>query len=163
MIGYYGKIEDFWSDHLKNYKYVRQVEFNRPEWNEEYKTGFLLQSFDDELPIIWKKFKDILNLNVGTVGWMNIRPNQIVPPHTDNFYMLRQEYDAHIENCVRFLVFLEDWKFGQHVEFDTISISKWCKGDVWMFDYQSRHWAVNASNENFHTCQISTIKTVITN
>ena len=161
MIGYHGCIEDFWSDALASYTYVREVKYEgvRSEWHSNFQ-GILLQSFDEELPEFWPKFQEALGVTTGSVGWINIRPNQIIPPHTDNFYMLRQKYNATVDDCLRYLIFLEDWKFGQYVEFEDLSISKWKRGDVWFFNYKSKHWAVNASNDDLHTCQVSTIKRI---
>ena len=159
MIGYHGSISNFWADSIKGYSYAREVQYEgvRSDWHNQYK-GILLQSFDDELPDCWTKFKEALKVKQGSVGWINLRPNQIIPPHVDNFYMLRKQHNADVANCLRYLIFLEDWEFGQYVEFENVSISKWKAGDVWFFDYQSRHWAVNASNRDFHTCQVSTLK-----
>jgi|694.fasta_scaffold50296_6 hypothetical protein len=160
MKGYHGQIEDFWSDYLQNFVYKQQIPYSgmRESWHENFDNGHLLQSFDDQLPPIWKNFQSSLSVSNGTVGWINIRPNQIIAPHFDHFYTLKQKLGTTIEHCVRYLIFLEDWKFGQYIEFEDLSIRKWKKGDVWYFDHTEEHWAVNASNFDFHTCQVNTIK-----
>jgi len=76
--------------------------------------------------------------------------------HTDNFYKLRTQHSVDIDNCLRYLVFLKDWTLGHAVEFEEINITRWKIGDVWVFDSKSKHWASNASNINFLTCQINT-------
>jgi len=53
-------------------------------------------------------------------------------------------------------VFLEDWQFGHYVGFTNTNITKWKAGDVYKFDSTELHYAVNASNKHFHTCQVST-------
>ena len=147
MIGYFGNIDDFWSGSLSTYQYNREVQYEgiRVDWHQNFK-GILLQSFDDELPEFWPKFKEAVNATKGSVGWINLRPNQVLPPHSDSFYTLRKLHNVSIEQCIRYLIFLDDWQFGQHVEFETTPIKNWKKGDIWFFDHTARHWAVNASS-----------------
>lgn len=161
MLGYKGNISDFWSESLKGYQYVNRTPFKgmRNDWHENYSTeGYLLQSFNEELPSIYNKFYDELNVREGTVAWTCILPNVILPPHIDKFYLLSQKFNLLQENCIRYIVFLEDWYFGQYVQLDDTPIIKWKKGDVWYFDWEVKHFAVNASNYDFHTCQVSTEK-----
>ncbi len=160
MKGFVTTIEDFWSEYLANYEYKHETSYSnmRDEWHINFKQGNLLQSFDDELPPVWTRFKKELKISVGTVSWINLRPNQIIAPHTDNFYNLRQKENTQIENCIRYLVFLEDWKFGQCVDFQDLTIRNWKRGDTWYFDSTEKHMAVNASNFDFQTCQVNTIK-----
>ena len=63
-----------------------------------------------------------------------------------------------IDDCLRYLIFLEDWKIGHLVEFEQQPITKWEKGDVWTFTHEDIHCAGNASNFNFNTCQVNTRK-----
>jgi hypothetical protein len=71
---------------------------------------------------------------------------------------LRTEHGVEIDDCVRYLIFLQNWELGHMVEFDKQPITKWKKGDVWVFDHLEYHCAANTSNKNFVTCQVNTIK-----
>jgi hypothetical protein len=161
MLGYKCNIADFWSEGLKNFQYVNKTPFKgmRDNWHENYASeDYLLQSFDQELPVDYNKFYDVLNVNEGTVAWTCLLPNIILPPHVDKFYLLSKKTGTLQEDCIRYVVFLEDWQFGQYVQLAETPIIKWKKGDVWYFDWEVNHFAVNASNCNFHTCQVSTKK-----
>jgi hypothetical protein len=162
MLGFKGNISDFWSDSLKNYQYKNKTPFRgmREHWHENYNTdGYILQSFNEELPNnIYEKFYSSLNVNDGTVAWTCLIPNTILPPHIDKFYVLSKKLNLTQDQCLRYVIFLEDWCFGQYVQLDQTPILNWKKGDVWYFDWTINHYAVNASNYDFHSCQVSTEK-----
>jgi hypothetical protein len=120
-----------------------------------YNRDYLLQSFNEELSCA-DKFKESLSVSKGSVSWTCVLPNVILPTHKDTFYTLRQEHNIQIENCFRYLIFLEDYIFGQYVGFENKNITDWKAGDVWIFDHKELHYAVNASNSLFHSCQVST-------
>lgn len=162
MIEFVGNLKSFWDHDLKNHEYVRTVPFVSKNFDHLDKTfyskDFLLQSFNDELPLDRNLFLISVGSQEGSVSWTCMLPNIILPSHRDTFYMLRKEYDIEIERCFRYLIFLEDWQFGQYVGFNDMHISKWKKGDYWRFDSSEIHFAVNASNTPLHTCQVSTFK-----
>jgi hypothetical protein len=161
MLGFKCNINDFWSNSLESFEYTSQTPFKgmRDNWHENYSTdGYLLQSFDNDLPIDHNKFYQALQVMPGTVAWTCLVPNTILPPHIDKFYLLSKKTGTLQEDCIRYVIFLEDWQFGQYVQLGDTSIIKWNKGDVWYFDWEVLHFAVNASNVNFHTCQVSTKK-----
>lgn len=159
MLEFVKNINVFWKDDLSKHSYVRKVNFtaenlNHLDKNFYNKQDFLLQSFNEELPVS-QNFKDTLNVKFGSVSWTCILPNTILPTHTDSFFTLRKEFNIEIDKCFRYLIFLEDWKFGHYVGFKNKNITHWTAGDVWKFNFQETHYAVNASNELFHTCQVS--------
>jgi hypothetical protein len=80
--------------------------------------------------------------------------------HRDKFYKVREKFNVNVTQCLRYLIFLGDWKFGQFVQFENADIGKWNKGDVWVFDSNEQHWGSNASHDNFYTCQVNTFKMV---
>jgi hypothetical protein len=159
MIKFYGHIENFWADDLKSFvfpaKYSAGQQSSFHE-NYSYSTNDLPQAFATEVPY-YKKFMEVLNIETAMVSWTCIEPGQAIPIHSDSFYKLRQLHNVPIEQCLRYLIFLQDWQLGHFVEFEETIITKWSAGDVWMFDHKSMHCAVNASNNNFITCQVSTI------
>lgn len=161
MLKFYGNIEDFWSYDLENYQFPEKVSTGQREgFHENYfsESNYLMQGFGDQLPDSAKKFFEVLNISVGTISWTSIEPAKVIPVHVDAFYKLRVEHSVDIDDCVRYLVFLQDWKLGHMVEFEEQPITKWKKGDVWIFDHLSYHCAANTSNSNFVTCQVNTIK-----
>ena len=162
MIEFVTNIPSFWDEDLKNHNYAREVPFVAKNFDhldrKYYNRDHLLQSFNDELPNGWQRFLNAVNRESGSVSWTCILPNLILPSHCDTFYTLRQEHNVDIKQCSRYLIFLEDWQFGHYAGFYNQHISHWKKGDVWVFDSTELHFAVNASNEPFHSCQVSTFK-----
>lgn len=162
MKHYVKNIEDFWSSELYLHKftttYILGNERDTHHKNFLSSVSEVSQSFNDELPQCWQKFLHAMDLNQGSVSWTLIEPARIVPIHQDYFVNLRKNYDVSLENCSRFLIMLEDWVFGQLVELDDLTLTRWRKGDVWEFDASVPHWAVNASNKDFYTCQVSRFK-----
>jgi len=161
MLGFKGNIKNFWSDELQSHQYINKTPFKgmRDHWHDNFHSdGYLLQSFNQDLPPMREKFYEAVGVKGGTVTWTCLIPNTILPPHTDRFYLLSQTTGVPQDQCVRYQIFLEDWKFGQYVELGDQSITKWKSGDVWFFDWNVLHYAVNASNYNFHSCQVSTNK-----
>jgi hypothetical protein len=161
MPRYVTKLNNFWKEDLATHTYAREVPFvakNFDHLNRKYyNTGFLLQSFNEELPCA-EQFKDALDATQASVSWTCIQPNVILPTHKDTFYTLRQEHNVELDDCYRYLIFLEKWEFGQAVPFKDHIISQWNAGDVWKFTGHEMHYAVNASNLSFHTAQVSTFK-----
>lgn len=163
MIEFVTNMEDFWSHGLETHHYHESVEFanmkNGLHWHDNFKHGHLLQSFGHDLPVPPQKFVTSLGLDqdTSTVSWICLRPNQFIAPHVDHFYGLIHINKVPIDVCVRYLVFLQDWEFGQMADFQAMSIRNWRRGDTWKFNYLELHWAGNASNMDLHTCQVNAI------
>ena len=161
MLNYWGNIKDFWSIDLEKYKFPESVSTGqRDGFHENYfsESNNLAQGFGDQLPKSCENFFTELGIKVGTISWTCIEPARVIPTHNDAFYKLRTEHGVDIDDCVRYLIFLQDWELGHMVEFDKQPITKWKKGDVWVFDHLEYHCAANTSNNNFVTCQVNTIK-----
>ena len=154
-------ISNFWWEDLAEHKYAREVPFVAKNFDhldrKYYNKDYLLQSFNEELPCA-VQFKDSLDAVQASVSWTCILPDVILPTHKDTFYTLRQEHNVELDDCYRYLIFLEDWVFGHYVGFEDTSITHWKNGDVWKFTGHEMHYGVNASNIPFHTCQVSTFK-----
>lgn len=154
-------LKPFWKDDLVQHEYVRKVDWSAKNFDHlnknDYNNGYLLQSFNEELPNAGA-FKDVLDVHVASVSWTCILPNIILPTHKDTFYTLRQEHQVELDDCYRYLIFLEDWVFGQYVGFEDCNITQWNAGDVWKFTGHEMHYAVNASALRFHSCQVSTFE-----
>jgi hypothetical protein len=166
MIEYVTNLKDFWSKDLESYSFLNLVNVAQREYfhsNYARETNNILQGFDDELPECRHQFFKSLGIDKGSISWICMQPCQVIPVHTDNFYKLRTQHSVDITECVRYLVFLQDWVFGHFVQFDEQVITNWTKGDVWRFDHDSPHWAVNASQTSFVTCQVNTLLNNISN
>ena len=151
-------INVFWKEELASHTYTREVQFVAKNFDhldrKYYNKDYLLQSFNEELSCA-DEFKGALDVNTASVSWTCILPDVILPTHKDTFYTLRQEHNVELDDCYRYLIFLEDWVFGQYVGFEDTSITNWVAGDVWKFTGHEMHYGVNASNCLFHTCQVS--------
>lgn len=151
----------FWTEDLSNHTYTKKVPFVAKNFDhldrKYYNKDYLLQSFNDELSCAGQ-FKSSLDVEQASVSWTCILPNVILPTHKDTFYTLRQKHNVGVDDCYRYLIFLEDWVFGQYVGFEDTNITYWKAGDVWKFTGNEMHFAVNASNLPFHTAQVSTFK-----
>jgi hypothetical protein len=161
MIEYCNRIEDFWSKDLASYVFTENVSTGQQDlFHKNYSDpkNDLLQGFDDNLPEIRNDFFKSLGITEGTISWTLIKPGNTIPLHSDTFHKIRSKYNIDISQCLRYLIFLEDWTLGHFVEFEELYITKWKKGDVWKFDYNSPHCAANSSHKNFYTCQVNTIK-----
>lgn len=159
MLKYHRNLLDFWTGDLVNYQFPESVSTGQREgFHANYfsKSNNLDQGFGDQLPACRDKFFEELDIKKGTVSWTCIQPGRVIPTHNDRFYKLRTEHGVDIDDCVRYLVFLQEWELGHMIEFEEQPITKWKKGDVWVFDHLSYHCAANTSNHNFITCQVNT-------
>lgn len=160
MIEFVKNIEDFWSKDLENFVFpvMSPLDTNvREYWNHPnfQKSKPLSQAFDNDLPDYWQRFLAELGSTEGTVSWTNLQPGQVLPVHTDEFYKLRNKYGVDIKDCRRYLIFLSDWVLGHSVDFEEKIITRWKKGDVWVFDHRDFHCGANASQTDFITCQVN--------
>ncbi len=164
MLKYWGKVTDFWQEDLQNYKWPESVSTGQ---NENFHNAYfdesnnLMQGFDDQLPTCCNRFFEELYIEdkaISNISWIQIKPSGTIPVHADKFFKLRKKHNVDIDDCVRYLIFLDDWTLGHLVEFEQQPITKWEKGDVWTFTHDDLHCAGNASNHNFNTCQVNTRK-----
>jgi len=161
MKGKAQKIFPFWKKALKTYvaEHTTPIAPHAiPHPNYATPEIMLKQTFNEDLPDGWAKFYDALYVEEGSVCWLTLEPREVVPVHRDYFYMLKTKKNAKTEDCIRYLVMLEDWKPGHMVQLDDLALTDWKAGDVWYFDSEVVHWAANCGTENFYTCQVSTLK-----
>lgn len=162
MKGYHGRLLPFWKDDLKSYtpNHTTPIAPHAvPHVNYERPPIILKQTFNDELPNCWSKFYTELDVNDnGSVCWLTLEPREMIPTHRDYFYMLRTKNNVDVEQCIRYLIMLEDWAPGHMVQFDDLVLTNWKAGDTWYFDTNVLHWAANCGTSNFYSCQVSTTK-----
>lgn len=160
MIGYLGNIFPFWQDELAEFKFLNETPIApRDDYHTNYlaSTIMLKQSFNEDVPN-YKSFYEALKVEEGSVCWLCLEPREMIPVHQDYFYTLKTKKNVETEDCVRYLIMLEDWQLGHMVQFEDRTIDRWKAGDVWYFDSEERHCAANSGNVNFYSCQVSTIK-----
>jgi hypothetical protein len=158
MIRYHGRLEDFWSTDLLTFIFDSKVKTSQREYfhkNFSRDSADLFQTFDDKLPNCRTKFYEVLHIQQGSISWISLEPNQVVPVHQDNFYAFRQAHNVDVSQCVRYLVMLNDWELGQIVQIGDQILTKWQSGDTWCFNSEELHWAANGSSSNFVSCQVS--------
>lgn len=161
MKGKANKIFPFWKEDLVSYvanHWTPIAPHAIPHKNYEEPAIMLKQTFNDDLPACWTKFYDALHVEEGSVCWLTLEPREMVPVHRDYFYMLKTKKNSKTEDCIRYLVMLEDWAPGHMVQLDDLVLNNWSAGDVWYFDTDVQHWAANCGTTNFYTCQVSTLK-----
>jgi hypothetical protein len=158
MKGQVHKIEPFWKEDLATYAAKHEIPMApHAVIHPNYAGTNLKQSFNEDVPN-YKMFYEKLNVAEGSVCWLCLEPREIVPVHRDGFFMVRTKLDARTEDCIRYLIMLEDWKLGHVVQLDNWTLCNWKAGDTWYFDHEVTHWAANGSAENFYTCQVSALK-----
>jgi hypothetical protein len=155
-----GKIYPFWKDDLAAFKFLNETPIApRSDYHPNFQnpTVVLKQSFNEDIPN-FVQFYDILGVQQGSVCWLCLEPREMIPVHQDYFYTLKTKKNVRTEDCVRYLIMLEDWQLGHSVQFEDGPITNWKAGDVWCFDSEEKHCASNAGTVNFYSCQVSTLK-----
>jgi hypothetical protein len=161
MKGKAQKIIPFWKEALKSYvaEHTTPIAPHAvPHDNYKEPAIMLKQSFNEQLPECWTKFYDALYVEEGSVCWLTLEPREMIPVHQDGFYMLKTKKNVPVEECIRYLVMLEDWAPGHIVQLGDLVLTDWKAGDVWYFDSEVEHWAANCGSTNFYSCQVSTLK-----
>lgn len=83
-------------------------------------------------------------------------PGTIMPEHRDFYKKYKSLYNLKkVNNIVRIVVFLEDWKSGHYFEIEDMPIVNWKRGDYIMWKNDTPHMAANIGRENRYTLQIT--------
>lgn len=80
------------------------------------------------------------------------KPGYFISPHRDYFRGIKHK-DG--KKPHRICVFMNDWSFGQVLMIGDSVLSKWNKGDAWIWDNTELHMSSNGSLENKLTLIIS--------
>jgi hypothetical protein len=82
-----------------------------------------------------------------------------VPLHRDTFFQISKQYPDRTDLKVRANIYLEDWKLGQFIQYQTEDTYKtsvdWQKGSGFMWDSEVLHLSSNAGMQDKYTLQIS--------
>jgi hypothetical protein len=100
-----------------------------------------------------------LGIEVITISSILQEPGCVVPLHRDTFYQINKRYPNRTETKVRANIYLEDYKIGHFIQYqsdDTYKTSTdWVVGDGFIWDHQVLHLSANAGMQNKYTLQIS--------
>lgn len=100
-----------------------------------------------------------LDMEVITVSSILQPPGCVIPLHRDTFYQINQRYPDRTELKVRANIYLEDYKLGQMIQYQTSNgyetSVNWKAGEGFLWDSEVLHLSGNAGMENKYTLQIS--------
>lgn len=100
-----------------------------------------------------------LSMEVISVSSILQPPGCVIPLHRDTFYLINQNYPDRTEPKVRANIFLEDYKLGQFLQFETdsgyLTSTEWKAGEGFLFDSSHLHLSCNAGMQDKYTLQVS--------
>jgi hypothetical protein len=100
-----------------------------------------------------------LGIEVVTVSTILQPPGCVVPLHRDTFYQINKRYPDRKELKVRANIYLEDYKLGQMIQYQTpngyeTSVG-WKAGDGFVWDSEVLHLSGNSGMQDKYTLQVS--------
>jgi hypothetical protein len=100
-----------------------------------------------------------LNIEVITVSTILQPPGCVVPLHRDTFFQITKQYPNRTDLKVRANIYLEDYKLGQFIQYQTDDGYKtsidWKQGEGFIWDSNVLHLSSNSGMENKYTLQVS--------
>ena len=100
-----------------------------------------------------------LGMEIVTISSICQPPGNIVPLHRDTFFQIGKQYPDRKELKVRANIYLEDYKMGQFIQYQTnnrwVTNDNWHQSEGFIWDSSVIHLSVNAGFENKYTLQIS--------
>ena len=100
-----------------------------------------------------------LGIEVVTVSTILQPPGCVVPLHRDTFYQINKRYPDRKELKVRANIYLEDYKLGQLIQYQTpdgyATSVDWKAGDGFIWDSNVLHLSANSGMEDKYTLQVS--------
>tara|TARA_Y100000004_G_scaffold191073_1_gene249228 strand:- start:880 stop:1365 length:486 start_codon:yes stop_codon:yes gene_type:complete len=156
MITYPKKIENVSVDYVKNENYVfntEQTNGHKNPTSKKFSVHTTIQQTFLPLETFFniKTLEDELMMDIEYASLIIQHSGSIIIPHKDEFFRLKNK----TRNKVRANIFLTDWKFGQLVETEDITIKKWKKFNAYVWDNNLYHFAVNFSHSDKVTLQFS--------
>lgn len=85
-------------------------------------------------------------------------PGQHFVPHADEFKRLRKKHGVDPDDCIRIMIFLQDWKSGHYFEIAEQPIVQWRAGDVCLIRQGHQHLSMNGGTVPKYTCQITGLR-----
>jgi hypothetical protein len=79
--------------------------------------------------------------------------------HRDTFYQINQRYPGHTGHKVRANIYLENYKVGHFIQYQTDrgyeTSTNWVEGDGFIWDDEVLHLSSNAGMQDKYTLQVS--------
>ena len=157
MSKYPKKIENVSIDYVKNDNY----DFHCEETNNNPKSlsskNLSLHTTIQQTFLPLEKFSNIkilekeLSMDIKYASMIIQNPGSINVTHKDEFFYLK---DKNREK-IRANIFLTDWDFGQLVETECLTITRWKKYSAYVWDNNIAHFAINFSDIDKITLQFS--------
>ena len=164
-----GHIEPFWSKVSYTQLNYALESFNNPsdmmKWKRQgyvhpqsHYTGFLCDmrkpqpAWNDSI-IKW--FEDTYSVkDVGT-SYYRMGTGVILPTHKDTYKKYREIFGVRLKDCVRVVVYLEDWASGHISEVDGVPVTNWRAGDYVFWESDTPHLAANIGLDKRFTLQLT--------
>jgi hypothetical protein len=106
-----------------------------------------------------KQLGQLLNVDVVSISAISQPPGQTIPYHVDHFYKIRTQFPNDNRTHVRANIFLEDWKFGHILQYESdgewYCPTHWRQGEGFMWDNNVPHLSGNNGFDNKYTLQVS--------
>ena len=100
-----------------------------------------------------------LGMEIVTISSICQPPGNVLPLHRDTFFQISKQYPDRKELKVRANIYLEDYKMGQFIQYQTndhwVTSDHWHQSEGFIWDSSVIHLSVNAGFENKYTLQIS--------
>jgi hypothetical protein len=100
-----------------------------------------------------------LGMEVITVSTILQPPGCVVPLHRDTFFAINQKYPDRKDLKVRANIYLEDYKLGQFIQYQTDQGYKtsidWQAGEGFIWDSSVLHLSSNSGMQDKYTLQVS--------
>jgi hypothetical protein len=104
---------------------------------------------------IVKWFEDTYSVkDVGT-SYYRMGTGVILPTHKDTYKKYREIFGVRLKDCVRVVVYLEDWASGHISEVDGVPITDWRAGDYVFWESDTPHLAANIGLDKRFTLQLT--------
>jgi len=93
-----------------------------------------------------------------TLNFMKIPAGRIIPWHCDTYGYAINKFNVppdRITDIQRTIVFMEDWSFGQVVQFGDSVLSHWKAGELYTWQHEAWHGLANFGNKDVVIMQIT--------
>jgi hypothetical protein len=93
-----------------------------------------------------------------TLNFMKIPVGRIIPWHCDTYGYVIKKFnvpDNRITDIQRTILFMQDWSFGQVVQFGNSILSHWKAGDVYTWQHEAWHGLANFGSKDIVIMQIT--------
>lgn len=162
-----GFVKSFWSGtSYKKLEYTRQpfnnqkdlIAWTKQGYTHKHFTG-LLCDMNAQQPNYTKDFvnwfaRTYKAKDIG-ISYYKMPTGVILPTHKDTFKKYRALFKCNLKDCIRAIVFLDEWHPGHVFEINGHSITNYKKGDFIFWQGSTPHMAANIGLTTRYTMQIT--------